>query len=167
LLSLLFDNVPAASPSTQPVPSGPLPWLFDDKFCDFTSHRVCLRVSTHYRVSSLNKRVVRTNCPDRFCGNAGRAPPGFVSVTVSSSSVSTTIEHHNISAEHLTPSAPSAAKQYCLILKGERAGEVHRIKKCMSRKPPLQVVLENGDTFPLADVCQVIPYDTSHGQSSL
>ncbi|KAG6329488.1 hypothetical protein ID866_9601 [Astraeus odoratus] len=33
---------------------------------------------------------------------------------VSLSAVSTIIEHHNISAEDLTPSLPSASNQYCV-----------------------------------------------------
>ncbi|KAG6327264.1 hypothetical protein ID866_11825 [Astraeus odoratus] len=81
---------------------------------------------------------------------------------VSSSTVSSTVEHHNISADCLTPSPPSAANQQCLFLQGKHADKVHCIKQCRSRKLPLQVVLENGDILPLSEVCQVIPASIQH-----
>ncbi|KAG6325783.1 hypothetical protein ID866_13306, partial [Astraeus odoratus] len=83
-------------------------------------------------------------------------------VTVSSSTVSSTIEHHNISVNYLTPSPSLAANQQCLVLQGKCVAKVHCIKQCRSRKLPLQVVLESGDILPLSEVCQVIPASIQH-----
>ncbi|KAI6094950.1 hypothetical protein EV401DRAFT_1896202 [Pisolithus croceorrhizus] len=67
---------------------GHVPWLFNNDFCDYSNWHVCLRVSLSYNCSSLVKQVVCTTAADRFStvtqGHSS-APPGHVSVTVSSS----------------------------------------------------------------------------------
>ncbi|KAI6032345.1 hypothetical protein BKA83DRAFT_4122682 [Pisolithus microcarpus] len=144
----------------QQVDYGCVPWLFDNNFCDYAKWHVCLRVSLSYNHGSLEKRVVRTTAPDRFSTVAqgcGLAPPGHVSVTVTSSTVSANVEHHFIPACDLTPANPTSAGQSCLILRGKLAGQIHRVKKCQSKKAPKGVELEDGTKLPFGDVCQVIP----------
>lgn len=144
----------------QQVDYGCVPWLFDNNFCDYAKWHVCLRVSLSYNRGSLEKRVVRTTAPDRFSTVAqgcGLAPPGHVSVTVTSSTVSANVEHHFIPARDLTPANPTSAGQSCLILRGKLAGQIHRVKKCQSKKAPKGVELEDGTKLPFGDVCQVIP----------
>ncbi|KAI5981176.1 hypothetical protein EDC04DRAFT_2916842 [Pisolithus marmoratus] len=139
---------------------GCVPWLFDNNFCDYANWRVCLRVAASYNRGSLLKRVVHTTVPDCFSTvvhGLGLAPPGHVSVTVTSSTVSANIEHHFIPACDLTPANPRSAGQYCLVLHGELAGQIHQVKKCQVKKDPKGVELEDGTKLPLGDVCQVIP----------
>ncbi|KAI6019588.1 hypothetical protein EDC04DRAFT_2607505 [Pisolithus marmoratus] len=139
---------------------GCVPWLFDNNFCDYANWRVCLRVAASYNRGSLLKQVVHTTVPDRFSmvvHGLGLAPPGHVSVTVTSSTVSANIEHHFIPARDLTPANPRSAGQYCLVLHGELAGQIHRVKKCQVKKDLKGVELEDGTKLPLGDVCQVIP----------
>ncbi|KIN96347.1 hypothetical protein M404DRAFT_932386, partial [Pisolithus tinctorius Marx 270] len=132
-------------------------WLFDNDFCNFSKWHVCLRVGLAYNRGTLGKRVVHTTIPDRFFSEKhGVAPPGHVSVTVTSSTVSTIIEHHTIPARDLSPANPTSTGQFCLILKGALQGEIHRINKCQTKKSPKGVVLEDGTQLPLRDVCLVI-----------
>ncbi|KAI6030077.1 hypothetical protein EDC04DRAFT_2605586 [Pisolithus marmoratus] len=141
------------------VDYGCVPWLFNNNFCDYANWHVCLRVGVSYNCGSLLKRVVRTMVPDRFSTvvhGRGLAPPGHVSVTVTSSTVSANIEHHFIPARDLTPANPRSAGQYCLVLHGELAGQIHRVKKCQVKKDPKGVELEDGTKLLLGDVCQVI-----------
>ncbi|KAI6027117.1 hypothetical protein EDC04DRAFT_2605984 [Pisolithus marmoratus] len=138
---------------------GCVPWLFNNNFCDYANWHVCLRVGMSYNCGSLLKRVVRTTVPDRFSTvvhGHGLAPPGHVSVTVTSSTVSANIEHHFIPARDLTPANPRSAGQYCLVLHGELVGQIHQVKKCQVKKDPKGVELEDGTKLPLGDVCQVI-----------
>ncbi|KAI5980525.1 hypothetical protein EDD15DRAFT_2382444 [Pisolithus albus] len=156
------DVTPRRSNETeqQQVDYGCVPWLFDDNFCDYPKWHVCLRVGLAYNRGSLEKRVVRTTAPDRFSTvtrGCGLAPPGHVSVTVTSSTVSANIEHHFIPARDLTPAKPTSAGQSCLILRGKLAGQIHLVKKCQSKKAPKGVELEDGTKLPFEDVCQVIP----------
>ncbi|KAI6009145.1 hypothetical protein EDC04DRAFT_2610693 [Pisolithus marmoratus] len=129
------------------VDYGCVPWLFNNNFCDYANWHVCLRVGMSYNCGSLLKRVVRTMVPDRFSTvvhGRGLAPPGHVSVTVTSSTVSANIEHHFIPARDLTPANPRSAGQYCLVLHGELVGQIHRVKKCQVKKDPKGVELEDG-----------------------
>ncbi|KAI6106018.1 hypothetical protein EV401DRAFT_1892860 [Pisolithus croceorrhizus] len=67
-----------------------IPWLFNDAFCDYTMWHVCLRVSLSYNRGSLQKQVVRTMAPNHFSTvtqGCCLAPPGHVSVTMTSSMV--------------------------------------------------------------------------------
>ena len=77
-----------------------------------------------------------------------------VSVTVTTHHDSTRIKHHTIGAVHLTLSPPRGKNQKCLILKGERAGQVHKVKDCKSRQQ--KMVLYNGISFTFDDICLVI-----------
>ncbi|KAI6011344.1 hypothetical protein EDC04DRAFT_2609931 [Pisolithus marmoratus] len=124
-----------------------VPWLFNNNFCDYANWHVCLRVGMSYNCGSLLKRVVRTMVPDRFSTvvhGHGLAPPGHVSVTVTSSTVSANIEHHFIPVRDLTPANPRSAGQYCLILHGKLVGQIHWVKKCQVKKHPKGVELEDG-----------------------
>ncbi|KAL4064571.1 hypothetical protein J3A83DRAFT_4191290 [Scleroderma citrinum] len=64
------------------------------------------------------------------------------------------IEHYMIPVECLTPAAPKGKGEKCLMLKGEKAGQIHVIKECRMKK--WQVVLNNGTTLPFDNVCWVI-----------
>ncbi|KAI6044432.1 hypothetical protein EDC04DRAFT_2599474 [Pisolithus marmoratus] len=111
---------------------GCVPWLFDNNFCDYANWHVCLRVAASYNCGLLLKRVVHTTVPDCFSTvvhGLGLAPPGHVSVTVTSST-------------------------YCLVLHGELAGQIHWVKKCQVKKDLKGVELEDGTKLPLGDVCQ-------------
>ncbi|KAI6009214.1 hypothetical protein EDC04DRAFT_2610651 [Pisolithus marmoratus] len=69
---------------------GCVPWLFDNNFCDYANWHVCLRVAMSYNHGSLLKQVVLTMVPDHLSTvihGLGLAPPGHVSVTVTSSTV--------------------------------------------------------------------------------
>ncbi|KAI6038183.1 hypothetical protein EDC04DRAFT_2604269 [Pisolithus marmoratus] len=139
---------------------GCVPWLFDNNFCDYANWRVCLRVAASYNRGSLLKRVVHTTVPDRFSTvvhGLGLAPPGHVSVTVTSSTVSANIEHHFIPACDLTPANPRSAGQYCLVLHGELAGQIHRVKKCQVKKDPKGVELEDGCGDYWAGIGRLVP----------
>ncbi|KAI5981831.1 hypothetical protein EDD15DRAFT_2203632 [Pisolithus albus] len=156
------DVTPRRSNETeqQQVDYGCVPWLFDDNFCDYPKWHVCLRVSLAYNRGSLEKCVVRTTAPDHFSTvtqGCGLAPPGHVSVTVTSSMVSANVEHHFIPARDLTPAKLTSAGQSCLILQGKLADQIHLVKKCQSKKAPKGVELEDGTKLPFEDICQVIP----------
>ncbi|KAI5997200.1 hypothetical protein EDC04DRAFT_2612590 [Pisolithus marmoratus] len=141
------------------VDYGCVPWLFNNNFCDYANWHVCLRVGMSYNCGSLLKQVVRTTVPDCFSTvvhGHGLAPPGHVSVTVTSSTVSANIKHHFIPAHDLTPANLRSAGQYCLVLHGELMGQIHWVKKCQVKKDPKGVELEDGTKLPLGDVCQVI-----------
>ncbi|KAI5980959.1 hypothetical protein EDC04DRAFT_2617769 [Pisolithus marmoratus] len=72
------------------VDYGCVPWLFNNNFCDYANWHVCLRVGMSYNCGLLLKRVVCTMVPDHFSTvvhGHGLAPPGHVSVTVTSSTV--------------------------------------------------------------------------------
>ncbi|KAI6013773.1 hypothetical protein EDC04DRAFT_2609237 [Pisolithus marmoratus] len=95
--------------------------------------------------------------PDHFSmviHGLGLAPPGHVSVTVTSSTVSANIKHHFIPAHDLTPANLRSAGQYCLVLHGMLAGQIHWVKKCQVKKDLKRVELEDGTKLPLEDVCQ-------------
>ncbi|KAI6015960.1 hypothetical protein EDC04DRAFT_2608603 [Pisolithus marmoratus] len=109
-----------------------VPWLFDNDFCDYVNWHVCLRVAVSYNCGLLLKQVVHTTVPDCFSmviHGLGLAPPGHVSVTVTSST-------------------------YCLVLHGKLAGQIHWVKKCQVKKDLKGVELEDGTKLPLGDVCQ-------------
>ncbi|KIN98783.1 hypothetical protein M404DRAFT_31100 [Pisolithus tinctorius Marx 270] len=141
----------------QTIDYGCVSWLFDNNFCNFSKWHVCLRVRLAYNHGTLGKWVVRTTIPDHFfLEKHGVAPPGHVSVTMTSSTVSTIIEHHTILACDLSPTNLTSTGQFCLILKGALQGEIHRINKCQTKKSPKGVVLEDGTQLPLHDVCLVV-----------
>ncbi|KAI6115078.1 hypothetical protein EDD16DRAFT_1520800 [Pisolithus croceorrhizus] len=71
--------------------------------------------------------------------------------------VSTNVEHHFIPACDLTPTNLMSAGQFCVILKGKLASQIHWVKKCQSKKAPKGVELEDGTKLPFGDVCQVMP----------
>ncbi|KAI6004946.1 hypothetical protein EDD15DRAFT_2191682 [Pisolithus albus] len=103
---------------------------------------------------SLHKRIVHTTVPDHFftvVQERGRAPPGHLSVTVTSSMVSANIEHHFIPARDLTPANPTSSGQYCLVLWGELTGQIFRVKKCQSKKEPREVELDDGTKLRFGD----------------
>ncbi|KAI6017298.1 hypothetical protein BKA83DRAFT_4128437 [Pisolithus microcarpus] len=111
-----------------------------------------------YNRGSLHKRIVRTTVPDRFLTVAqerGRAPPGHLSVTVTSSTVSANIEHHFIPVRDLTPANPMSSGQYCLVLRGELTGQIFWVKKCQSKKEPRGVELEDGTKLRFGDIYYV------------
>lgn len=92
-------------------------------------------------------------CLDQFLGKEGPAPPGSVCATVTALH-GPIIEHHTIPAEYLTPAAPRGKGKKCLIIKGLKAGQVHSIKECRTKKQ--QVVLDDRMTLPFDDVCWVV-----------
>ncbi|KAI5980848.1 hypothetical protein EDC04DRAFT_2617888 [Pisolithus marmoratus] len=152
------------------VDYGCVPWLFNNNFCDYANWHVCLRVGMSYNCGSLLKRVVHTMVPDCFSTvvhGHGLAPPGHVSVTVTSSTVSANIEHHFIPVRDLTPANPRSAGQYCLVLHGELAGQIHRVKKCQVKKDPKGVELEDwyqasiGGCLP-GDLCKLTKNRPGH-----
>ncbi|KAL4078484.1 hypothetical protein V8B97DRAFT_2021528 [Scleroderma yunnanense] len=112
---------------------GTIPWLFDDSFSCFTDFHVCFNVGLCYNHGVLVKEVVHTTCPDQCLGKDGPAPPGCVCTTVTALS------------------APKGKGEKCLILKGEKVGQIHIIKECRTKKQ--QVVLNNGTMLPFNDVC--------------
>ncbi|KAI6014643.1 hypothetical protein EDC04DRAFT_2608992 [Pisolithus marmoratus] len=120
---------------------------------------VTMPTGMSYNCGLLLKQVVHTMVPDHFSTvvhGHGLAPPGHVSVTVTSSTVSANIEHHFIPAHDLTPTNPRSAGQYCLVLHGKLMGQIHQAKKCQVKKDLKGVELEDGTKLPLGDVCQVI-----------
>ncbi|KAL4065005.1 hypothetical protein V8B97DRAFT_2025797 [Scleroderma yunnanense] len=134
------DLTPApADPLT--LAQGTIPWLFDDSFSCFTDFHVCFNVRLHYNHGILVKQV------------DGPAPPGCVCTTVTAL-CTIKIEHYMIPVECLTPAAPKGKGEKCLMLKGEKAGQIHVIKECRMKK--WQVVLNNGTTLPFDNVCWVI-----------
>ncbi|KAI6004785.1 hypothetical protein EDD15DRAFT_2191560 [Pisolithus albus] len=147
---------------------GCVPWLFDDDFCNYPRWHVCLRVAMSYNRGSLHKRIVRTTVPDRFftvVQERGRAPPGHLSVTVTSSTVSANIEHHFIPARDLTPANPTSSGQYCLVLRGELTGQIFRVKKCQSKKEPRGVELDDGTKLRFGDIAYVDILCRASGQN--
>ncbi|KAI6028106.1 hypothetical protein EDC04DRAFT_2605843 [Pisolithus marmoratus] len=89
------------------------------------------KADADYGLSCLTT-VVHCSIPDCFSmvkHELGLAPPGHVSVTVTSST-------------------------YCLILHGKLTGQIHWVKKCQVKKDPKGVELEDGTKLPLGDVCQ-------------
>jgi len=57
------------------------------------------------------------------------------------------IEHHTIPAEYLTPAAPRGKGEKCLVIKGQKTGQVHTIK---------EVVLDDSTMLPFDNVCWVV-----------
>lgn len=132
-------------------------WLFDSNFCDFSSYHLGFNVSVGFTQVSLGKRVVRTTCPDRFCGRDGPAPSGSVCVTVTGHKSGTAVQHLQIPARFLTPASPTGKNQLCLVLKGHQAGRIVRLKMCQrSRK---EVVTEDNLTIPFSDICVAFEYN--------
>ena len=123
-------------------------------FFPFVCCHVCFNVGLGYNCGCLDKHVVRLTCPDQFLSPNGKVPDGCVSVTVTAHCDSTKIEHHTIHAEHLTASPPRGKDQNCLILKGDRAGQVHKVKDCKSRQQ--KVILYDRTLFTFDDICLVI-----------
>ena len=115
---------------------------------------MCFNVGLGYDCGSLEKRVVRSTCPDRFLSPNGKVPDGCVSVTVTARRDSTRVDNHTIPAIHLTASPPRAKDQKCLILEGDRAGQVHMVKDCKSRQQ--KVLLYDGTSFSFDEICLVI-----------
>ncbi|KAI5985670.1 hypothetical protein EDC04DRAFT_2615301 [Pisolithus marmoratus] len=114
---------------------GCVPWLFDNNFCDYANWRVCLRVAVSYNRGSLLKRVVHTTVPDLLL--YGRT---WAWLSTSWSCVS----HCDLKYTcDLTPMNPRSAGQYCLVLHGELAGQIHQVKKCQVKKDPKGVELED------------------------
>ena len=112
-------------------------------------------VGLGYNHGCLDKHVVCLTCPDRFLSPTdGKVPDGCVSVTVTAHCDITKIKHHTIHAIHLTASPPRGKDQKCLILKGERAGQVHKDKDCKSRQ--WKVVLYDGTSFTFDEICLVM-----------
>ena len=105
--------------------------------------------------ASLHRRIVRTMSPDPFHSNvAGSAPLGHVCVTVTGHNRGSGIQHHIIPATCLRPTDPTAKNQLCLVIKGERAGEIIVVKKC--QKSIRMVVSVNDEVaFSFDDVCLV------------
>ena len=101
-------------------------------------------------------RVARTTCPDRFCGSAGPAPEGSVSVTAPGHNRGSGSERHNIPAKFLKPALPtgSGSGKYALILVGGRAGEIRPIMK-YRRKKEVQL---DGSWFSCGDICPAYPF---------
>lgn len=104
-----------------------------------------------FKGGSFINRVARTTCPDRFCGGAGPAPEGSVSVTVPGHNRGSGLQHHNIPAGFLKPALPtgSGSGKYALILVGDHAGEIHPIMK-YRRKKEVQL---DGFWYSCADIC--------------
>ncbi|KAI6037654.1 hypothetical protein EDC04DRAFT_2604570 [Pisolithus marmoratus] len=88
--------------------------------------------------------MIQINFAVQVIHGHGLAPPGHVSVTVTSSTVSTNIKHHFIPACDLTPANLRSA------------GQIHQVKKCQVKKDPKGVELEDSTKLLLGDVCQVI-----------
>ncbi|KAH7906087.1 hypothetical protein BJ138DRAFT_1105446 [Hygrophoropsis aurantiaca] len=84
---------------------GIVAWLFNANFCDFAKYHLCFNVGAGFDSGRLVPRVVRTVCPNRFCGNGGPAPDGCVSVFCTSHSGGS-INYYDIPARHLTPTDP-------------------------------------------------------------
>jgi len=136
---------------------GGVPWLFQDDFCDFASVHLGFNVSVGFTQASLGKRVVRTVCPNRFCGKDGPAPPGSVTITVTGHNRGSGIQHLVIPSHFLTPASPAGKNHLCLVLKGAKAGRVVWIKEC--QKKSTQVVTEEGDVFPFSDICAAFEFN--------
>ncbi|KAI5982199.1 hypothetical protein EDD15DRAFT_2203144 [Pisolithus albus] len=146
----------------------PRPDKAEKQQIDYGTWHVCLRVAMSYNRGSLHKRIVCTTVPDRFftvMQERGRAPPGHLSVTVTSSTVSANIEHHFIPARDLTPANPTSSGQYCLILRGELTGQIFRVKKCQSKKEPRGVELDDGTKLRFGDIAYVDILCRASGQN--
>ena len=115
---------------------------------------MCFNVGLGYNCGSLEKCVVRSTCPDRISSPNGKVPDGCVSVTVTAHRDSTRVDNHTIPAIHLTASPPRAKDQKCLILEGDRAGQVHMVKDCKSRQQ--KVLLYDRTSFSFNEICLVI-----------
>ena len=101
--------------------------------------------------------------PDQMGGLYYMSGPIFLQGTRSGSSwVCTTVtalrtaqvEHHIIPALCLTPAAPKGKGTLCLILEGNKKGQICVIQECRSRKQ--QVILCDETTLAFDDVCSVI-----------
>ncbi|KAI6035909.1 hypothetical protein BKA83DRAFT_4119885 [Pisolithus microcarpus] len=80
-------SLSAVDPLAKPG-SSCIPWLFDDDFCNYPRWHICLRVTVSYNHGSLHKQIVCTMVPDHFLTvmqEHGCAPPGHLSVTMTSS----------------------------------------------------------------------------------
>ncbi|KAI6096462.1 hypothetical protein F5141DRAFT_1067711 [Pisolithus sp. B1] len=125
---------PIADPSVKPGPSTSAydPWVVHPD--DVTSR--CSNKTEQQHVDYVTQ-------------GCGLPPPGHVLVTVTSSTVSMNVKHHFIPACDLTPANLTSVGQSCLILWGKFAGQIHRVKKCQSKKAPKGVELEDGTKLPL------------------
>ncbi|KAI6095458.1 hypothetical protein F5141DRAFT_1068370 [Pisolithus sp. B1] len=141
------------------VSTGDVPWLFEPDFCDFKSFHLGFNVSVGFTQVSLGKCIVRMVCPNRFTGQNGSAPPGSICITVTRHNAGLAIQHLTIPARYLKPANPTGKNQLCLILKGPRAGQVVRVKKC--QRASKSVVTEDGITIHFSDVAI---YQSSQGQ---
>ena len=105
--------------------------------------------------ASLHRRIVQMMSPDPFHSNvAGSAPLGHVCVTVTSHNRGSGIQHHIIPAMCLRPADPTAKNQLCLVIKGERVGEIIVVKKC--QKSIRAIVSDHdGAVFSFGDVCLI------------
>lgn len=151
--------VPCASEGrpTKSVLVGEVPWLFNDDFCTFSQFHLAFNVDLRFKGGSFLNRVARTTCPDRFCGGAGLAPEGSVSVTVPGHNRGSGLQHHHVPAVFLKPALPTGSgKDKCaLILVGDYAGQIHPITKYRRKKGEVEL---DGSWFSCKDICPAYPF---------
>ena len=136
---------------------GNVPWLFQDDFCDFASVHLGFNVSVQFTQVSLGKHVIRTVCPNQFCGKDGLVPPGSVTIMVTGHNKGSGIQHLVIPSRFLTPASPAGKNHLCLVLKGAKAGRVMQIREC--RRKTTQVVMEEGNIFSFSDICAAFKFN--------
>ncbi|KIJ06250.1 hypothetical protein PAXINDRAFT_20549 [Paxillus involutus ATCC 200175] len=109
--------------SSQPAfDKGSISWLFDNTFCDFSRHYLSFNISAAFGGGCFTRQIMRTACPDHFCGGAGPAPPGCVLLSAMSNHSGRGIEHYNVPARCLTPASPTTKGQFILVLRGDLKG---------------------------------------------
>jgi hypothetical protein len=143
---------------------GTIGWLFDDNFCDFSRHHLSFNIGVGFAGGSFMKRVMRTACLDRFCGGAGPALPGYVSLSATSNHSGRGIEHHNVPARFLTPATPTAKGQFVLVLQGELRGRFCQVFRWIRKERKVvvpSVVAEDSEdcyiTLSADEVCLATP----------
>ncbi|KIJ05986.1 hypothetical protein PAXINDRAFT_20793 [Paxillus involutus ATCC 200175] len=152
--------------SSQPAfDKGSISWLFDDTFCDFSRHYLSFNISAAFGGGRFTRRIMRTACPDRFCGGAGPAPPGCVSLSATSNHSGRGIKHYNVPARCLTPASPMTKGQFILVLRGDLKGRfcqvvrwVRKEKKAMVLPSVASSSRDNCITLSAEDICLATPF---------
>ncbi|KAH7902990.1 hypothetical protein BJ138DRAFT_1120863 [Hygrophoropsis aurantiaca] len=148
------DRADVASCSRPAAKTIPYSFLFDESICkNLGGRRIWVKFSSRFIVSSMAGRHSRTEAPSRFWSpDHKQAGEGKVAVEYTPQSGGRP-RHVFVAADVLSPGAPSGIGQECMVLKGDRKGEILRLVRYNKRDKTVSCV--GGIVLDLASVCRV------------
>jgi len=120
---------------------GEVPWLFNNDLCNFSEFHLAFNVDLWFKGGSFLNCITCTTCPNHFCGGAGHAPKGSLSVTVPGHNREFRLQHYHIPTMFLKPALLNGSgKDKCaLILVGDCTGQMHPVMKYCRQKEKIQL----------------------------